>query len=157
MRLNSPPPISIYPEFFKSGVDKVQRQGMAGTDMLALFTALEHFQRDIKEHDNLADILRVTQLYLAGLSLFRVTAYYMVNPEDFSFEQVLCDPPAQSRQLDELVQAEIAAGRFAWALRQRGPVFFQARAGGEEGRGVFHSLAASTRVVGMRSGWPARN
>jgi len=114
---------------------------------------LEHFQRDIKEHDNIADILRVTQLYLAGLSLFRATAYYMVNPEDFSFEQVLCDPPAQSRQLDELVQAEIAAGRFAWALRQRGPVFFQARAGGEEGRGVFHSLAASTRVVGMFCGW----
>ncbi len=149
--MNRRVPPSIYPDFFKSGLDKLRRDGAGGADVLALLTALEQFQNDIREHDTAPEILRVTQLYLAGLDLFQASAYYLVNPMDLAFELTACDPEAGRADLDQLVQAEMRSGKFAWALRQRGPVFFHG-ANGSGGQGVFHSLAVSTQVEGMFCG-----
>lgn len=141
---------SIYPDFFRAGMDRLQREGARSADLLALFTALEHFQRDIKEHDTAPEILKVTQLYLGGLSLFDVSGFFLVDPVDLDFHLAYCDPATSRTRLDQTVQAEVRSGKFAWALRQHGPVFFQA--GGGETKGVFHSISASTQMVGMFCG-----
>ncbi len=143
---------SIYPDFFRAGMDRLQREGARSADLLALFTALEHFQRDIKEHDTVPEILKVTQLYLGGLSLFDVSGFFLVDPADLDFHLAYCDPAASRVRLDQVVQAEVRSGKFAWALRQHGPVFFQAGGGDAHVKGVFHSISASTQVVGMFCG-----
>ena len=143
---------SIYPDFFKSGMGRLQQTGADSRDLQALFTALEHYQRDLKDQQDIPGILRVTDLYLSGLNLFQMTAYYLVDPADFDFKLHYCGPAEQGEYLDQLVQAEIRSRKFAWALRQRAPVFFQSKDTAANYRGVLHSLGVSSHVVGVFCG-----
>ncbi len=142
---------SIYPDFLRTGLGKLDSLGV-GRDLLALFTALEHFRRDIHEQNDTEGILRVTHQYIAGLNLFRATAFYLVNPADFNFEPVLCLPPEEREQLEQLVKAEIRSGKFSWALRQTSPVLFEPQGHPQAGRGLFHSLGIAQQMVGMFCG-----
>lgn len=142
---------SIYPDFLRTGLGKLHKLGV-GRDLLALFTALEHFRRDIHEQHDIAGILRVTHQYIAGLNLFRAAAFYLVNPADFDFELAQCLPLEERDQLERLVQAEIRSGKFAWALRQTSPVLFDPQGNAHLGRGLFHSLGIAQQMVGMFCG-----
>ena len=142
---------SIYPDFLRSGLGKLQTLGVA-RDLLALFTALEHFRRDMHEQNDVPGVLRVTEQYVAGLNLFRTYAFYLVNVSDLSFEQALCRPLDARQKLDELVQMEIRSGKFAWALRQTSPVLFATEGASQSGRGLFHSLGIAKQIVGMFCG-----
>ncbi len=82
---------SIYPDFLRSGLGKMHTLGL-GQELSGLFTALEHFRRDMHEQDSATGILKVTDHYIAGLHLFARQAFYLVNPEDFSFGLELCTP-----------------------------------------------------------------
>src|SRR5262245_16157331 len=106
---------SVYPDFLRTGLGKLQTLGVVRA-LLALFTALEHFRRDMHEQEDVAAILRVTDQYIAGLNLFRSCAFYLVKPSDLSFELAQCRPCEEGLRLDELVQTEIRSGKFAWAL-----------------------------------------
>jgi signal transduction histidine kinase/DNA-binding response OmpR family regulator len=143
---------SIYPEVFKSGMGKLRRVGASYEETLALLTSLDHFQRDIKEFHHVQDILRVTELYLSGLKLFRTSAFYLVNPATLEFDPAFCVPEIDRVQLNELVQAEIDSGKFAWALRQSGPVFVHQKNAGTRPRLIFHALGGAGRVIGMFCG-----
>lgn len=143
---------SIYPDFFKFGLGKL-RQGMSGReDLVTLFSAMENFQRDIKEQENARDILRITGLYLSGLDLFEAIAFYLVDPASLDFALAFCDPAKNHRKIEALVKAEIDSGKFAWALRQRDAVFMNARRGRKVVPAVFHSLRSSKQTVGMFCG-----
>ena len=139
---------SIYPDFFRIGVGKLD--GLGSRDLIGLFSSLEHFQRDLKEQEDVPGILEVTQSYCAGLELFGATAFYLTNPASFEFEQAVCHPAAESARLDQIVRREIRSGKFAWALRQNAPVVFAIP--GQSARGVFHSLSVSGRTLGMYCG-----
>ncbi len=97
-------------------------------------------------------ILNVSQGYIGGLNLFHKTGFWTVNTPDFNFELSLAASEADGVILQNIVDGQIKAGRFAFALRQGTPVFFQL--GNESGpeRGVLHSLAISTQVMGMFCG-----
>jgi hypothetical protein len=144
---------SIYPDFFKTGVGKLQSAGLTGNDLQGLFTALQYFQRDIKEQDTVPGLLQVAQLYLDGLDLFQASAFYLINPASFEFEPAWCLPESEAAAFKSLVQAEMRSGKFAWALRQSHPVFFTPKSEtGNQQRGLFHSLSVSTHTIGMFCG-----
>ncbi|MBI5383494.1 MAG: hypothetical protein HZA90_02265 [Verrucomicrobia bacterium] len=142
---------SIYPAFLETGLSTLHHLG-AQREVVALFTALENFRRDLHATESAEDILHVTRKYIGGLKLFQRTAFYLVNPSDFGFEMKLCHPASARAGMEAWVQGEIKAGRFAWALRQAGPVFLQAKDHDGEDRGVFHPLAIANQVLGLFCG-----
>jgi hypothetical protein len=143
---------SIYPEFFKTGVSRLQKQGAASLDSQGLFAALEYFRHDLADQRDAKGLLRMTELYVLGLGLFKTVSFFVINPRDFGFELAHCAPPDQSDFMDELAGQEIKSGRFAWALRQNRPVFFTAQAQDGPVRGVFHTLGVATHRLGMFCG-----
>jgi hypothetical protein len=143
---------SIYPEFFKAGVGRLQRQPSWGRDFQGLFAALEHFRRDLAEQRQAKDILKTTELYVLGLGLFNTVGFFMANPKDLAFELAHCGPEDQTGLMDRLLGQEIKSGGFAWALRQNRPVFFNSQDDGQVVRGVFHTLGVATRRLGMFCG-----
>lgn len=142
---------SIYPDFLRTGLGRLHTLGV-GHDLLALFSALEHFRHDLQAQEAVPDILRVTHQYVAGLNLCHTHAFYLVEPANFSFELGLCEPSSTTATMELLIKAEIKAGKFAWALRQNAPVFFDSRVTGSPVRGVFHSLGVASHTVGMFCG-----
>lgn len=143
---------SIYPEFFRTGVGKLQEQGAWSGSFLGLFSALEHFRRDIADQRDSRAILQVTELYLFGLDLFKTVGFFLINPVNFDFECAHCAPADQLMSLERLLHQEIKAGRFAWALRQNQPVFFNSQVEAGPVRGVFHTLGVATHRLGMFCG-----
>jgi hypothetical protein len=143
---------SIYPEFFRSGISKLQKQGARNGDYLGLFSALEHFRRDINDRRDAKSILKVAELYLMGLDLFKTVGFFLINPADFNFELAQCAPEDQMQHLDELVRHEMKSGRFAWALRQSAPAFFGGQTASGSLSGVFHTLGTSNQRLGMFCG-----
>jgi len=142
---------SIYPDLLRTGLGKLGLlQGHR--ELLALFSALEHFRRDLHAQECADGILKVSQRYVAGLSLFRTTGFWLVNAADRSFELSLAVPELERPVLQQLVEGEIRGGRFATALRQNAPVFFQGGTRESPERCLLHSLALSNQVVGMFCG-----
>jgi hypothetical protein len=139
---------SVYPDLLKTGLAKL-RQLDARRELLALFSALEHFRSDLHVQESPAEILHITQRYISGLNLFHTAGYWLVEPADFSFQIALVSPETERDALEKIVNHEIKEGRFAWALRQHAPLFFQTET---SGRGLLHSLAVANKVVGMFGG-----
>ena len=142
---------SVYPDMLQTGLGKLGLLD-AQRELLALFAALEHFRRDLHDQKNSDDILRLSQQYIEGLKLFRAAGFWLVNPADMGFEMSLAWPGPDGEWLDGLLRGEIEAGRFATALRQHAPVFFEAGTPVKPERGILHSLAISSQVVGMFCG-----
>ncbi len=145
-------PVSIYPDFFKLGLGRLVVTGATPGEVAALFTAVEHFQRDLKEQRSEADALHVAQLYLEGLDIFECFGFYRVDPEDFHFELASCAPPGQAPRLKQVVEQEIRSGKFARALNKNEPFFFQAGHQDASCRVVFHALGAARQILGMFCG-----
>ena len=142
---------SIYPEYLKTGLDKLQTKGVS-SDFATLFTALENFRRDLHGKTKIEGILETTHNYLCGLNLFRVMSFYLLNPTDMGFELSFCQPEDHRALIKERVHQEIRSGHFAWALKQNTPVVFQGQIDDQSCAGIFHSLTVSTHVVGMFCG-----
>jgi len=142
---------SVYPDFLRAGLEKLSRLD-AQHELPALFSALEHFRRDLHAQDSVKGILRVSQSYIGGLNLFSKTGFWIVNTKDFSFDLALAGNEADGVVLQTIVDGQIKAGRFAFALRQGAPVFCALGLESEPERGVLHSLAISSHVVGMFCG-----
>lgn len=142
---------SVYPDFLRSGLDKL-KQHEAQRELVALFAALEHFRRDLHSQDTVTGILNVSRRYIAELNLFRTIGFWTVNPADFGFELSLAAPEEESPALKRMVTAQTKARRFAFALRQDAPVFFHFGDGPSPERGLLHSLALSSQVIGMFCG-----
>lgn len=143
---------SIYPEFFKTGLGKLRNQARLSEEFHGLFTSLQYFHRDIKEPDEPAGILEVAQRYLDGLDLFQLSGFYLVNPGDFGFELNRATPGERTAELEAMVRSEKRSGKFAYALRQSEPVFFNFKGEGETFRGLFHSLHVASHTIGMFCG-----
>ncbi len=143
---------SIYPDFLKAGIGKLQSEGVLTRDLMTLFSALENFQRELKLQERMEDICEVTHRYVSGLELFEAIGFYLVNPEDFDFKIYWCRPEEQRPQMENLVRQQIKSGRFAWALRNSSPVIFEAAGSPAAVQGVFHSLGVASHTAGMFCG-----
>jgi hypothetical protein len=143
---------SVYPDFLQTGLGKLNQLD-GRRELLGLFTALENFRRDLHSQDSAAGILGVTSRYIGGLNLFASMGFWLVNPADFNFELSLARPAETGQLLQDAVDENIRAGRFAQAIRVRVPQFFQTSdASGRASHGVLHTLALSGQVVGMFCG-----
>jgi len=142
---------SVYPDFLRSGLEKLSRLD-AQHELPALFSALEHFRRDLHTQTCAKGVLSVSQSYVGGLNLFSRTGFWTVNARDFNFELAQATSEADGVILQNIADGQIKAGRFAFALRQSAPVFFALGGQAEPERGVWHSLAISSQVVGMFGG-----
>lgn len=142
---------SVYPDFLRSGLGKLNLLD-SRSELLALFAALEHFRRDLHSQNSVPGILNMSCRYVAGLNLFRTMSFWLVNPADLSFELSLAEPAESRAALQEVVDRQIKAGRFAVALRESSPAFFLLDCTETSERGVLHSLALSSQVVGMFCG-----
>jgi hypothetical protein len=142
---------SVYPDFLRSGLEKLSRLD-AQHELPALFSALEHFRRDLHTQTSAKGILSVSQSYIGGLNLFSKTGFWTVNTRDFNFELAHAASEEDGVILQNIVDGQIKAGRFAFALRQGAPVFFALGLQTEPERGVLHSLSISSQVVGMFGG-----
>ncbi len=142
---------SVYPDFLRSGLERLSRLD-AQRELPALFAALEHFRRDLHAQDSAKGILRVSQGYIGGLNLFSKMGFWTVNAEDFHFELSHAGSEADGVVLQNIVNGLVKAGRFAYALRQSTPVFFPLGNETDPERGVLHSLAISSQVMGMFCG-----
>ena len=142
---------SVYPDFLRSGLEKLSRLD-ARIELPTLFVALEHFRRDLHAQDSALGILNVSQRYIDGLKLFGKIGFWTVNAQTLNFELSPSDSQADGILLQKIVDAQIKTGRFAFALRQGAPVFFGPVPESGAERGVLHSLAISTQVMGMFCG-----
>ena len=142
---------SVYPDFLRSGLEKLN-QLAAQRELPALFAALEHFRRDLHAQDSVRGILNVSRRYIEGLNLFSKSGFWTVSTADFGFELSLAGTEADGVVLQTMVAGQIRTGRFAFALRQGTPTFFPLGNASDPDRGVLHSLAISSQVVGMFCG-----
>lgn len=142
---------SVYPDLLETGLNKLSRLDER-RDLLALFSSIEHFRRDLHEQQTTASILQVTEKYVGGLKLFRTTGFWLVNPADLNFELQLASPATENPRLKQIVDGEIKSGRFALALRHNTEVFFHVGPPENPERGVLHALTLSSQVVGMFCG-----
>ncbi len=142
---------SVYPDFLRAGLEKLSRLD-AQQELPALFAALEHFRRDLHEQKSAKGILNVSHSYIGGLNLFSKAGFWTVNTKDFSFDPVLTANEADNLVLQNIVDGQIKTGRFAFALRQSAPIFFHVGYESDPERGVLHSLAISSQVMGMFCG-----
>jgi signal transduction histidine kinase/DNA-binding NarL/FixJ family response regulator len=133
-------------------VGRLREHGGLTHDLNALFAALQQFQRDLREHGDVREILAVTQQYVAGLNLFEATGFFLADPVTFDFEAANCVPPELQPRLERLVALEIESGKFAWALRSASPVFTTIPEGEAQARVLLHSLGTGSQVVGMFCG-----
>jgi hypothetical protein len=140
---------SVYPDFLRTGLGKLSELD-SRRELLALFSALEHFRHDLHLQDSGLGILSVSDRYVAGLNLFRSAGFWLVNAQDMSFARALASPVAEGAALQRAVDAQVKAGRFALALRRGNPVFFGGS--GDSERGVLHALTLSSQAVGMFCG-----
>jgi hypothetical protein len=142
---------SVYPDFLRAGLEKLNRLD-AQQELPALFAALEHFRRDLHAQTSVKGILNVSQSYIGGLNLFSQAGFWTVNAQDFSFELCLANDEAAGVVLQSIVDGQVKTGRFAFALRQGTPIFFLLGNESCPERGVLHSLAISSQVMGMFCG-----
>jgi len=142
---------SVYPDFLRSGLGKLNLLDTR-QELLALFSALEHFRHDLHSQDSAPGVLNMSCRYVAGLNLFRTMGFWLVNPTDLGFELSLAEPVENGAALQEVIDGQIKAGRFAVALRQSTPAFFLVGNGESSERGVLHAMALSSQVVGMFCG-----
>ncbi len=140
---------TVYLDFFRTGLLKLQKESAWNGDFWALFSALEQFRRDLNVQSSVPDMLHLALAYLDGLECFHRRAFYMINPADFSFELAAFEPEQDREAIEAVVRKEMKAGRFAWALRQSGPVFFDQAGGETPVHGVFHSLSVASHTLGM--------
>ena len=59
---------SVYPDFLRTGLGKLSELD-SRRELLALFSALEHFRHDLHQQDSGVGILGVSHRYVTGLNL----------------------------------------------------------------------------------------
>ncbi len=142
---------SVYPDFLRTGLGKLSELD-SRRELLALFSALEHFRHDLHQQDSGVGILGVSHRYVTGLNLFRTMGFWLVNPQDMSFVLTLASPEGECALLQRTVDNQIKAGRFALALRRGGPVVFGVGGSEQSEPGLLHALSLSSQAVGMFCG-----
>lgn len=141
---------SIYPDFLSAGVEKLQKEGRDG-NLMGLFSALEHFRRDLIGCQEPGSVMKIAEPYIKGLDLFSAVGFYLVEPVAFDFELAHCSP-GFAEELEVVVRQAIREGRFAWALRQSAPTIVTHDDASGPRWFVFHTLAVATRRLGMFCG-----
>ncbi len=142
---------SVYPDFLRTGLGRLGELD-SRRELVSLFTALEHFRRDLHQQNSGPGILSVTHRYVGGLNLFQSLGFWLVNPQDMDFVLTLAAPEGKASLLQEMVNTQIKTGSFAQALRRNAPALFEVEMAGAKQRGLLHAMTLSSQSVGMFCG-----
>jgi hypothetical protein len=142
---------SVYPDLIEAGLEKLQSLD-AQRELSGLFSALKHFRRDLQIQENTAAVLAITQRYIAGLNLFCAGGFWLVNPDDLSFEPTLIFPENARESVWKLAESGIRHGQFARALRENGSLFIHDNSSDSAELSLLHPMKLSNQVLGMFCG-----
>lgn len=91
--------------------------------MLTNLAALERFQRDLGQATDEQSILNLTRQHLLPLLPWKSLGFYMTD-SNAEFKLFPGLNAAEEQEMQELLDASIAAGTFAWALKHHRPAAF---------------------------------
>jgi signal transduction histidine kinase len=114
---------------------------------LELAVSFGHLQSGAAPDRSPVAILNTAQAHLRRLLSFRALAFLTLEEGAPDMAMALCDPDGDRAWLQAEVDAHVAGGAFAWALRHNRPVVVAARSGHR--RLVLHALQAGARTMGM--------
>ena len=117
-------------------------------EALDMVASLGTFHADRPRDLGPAAILNAAKPVLRRLLEFEQAAFLLVEPDGLGFRIVDAEPAEAASALEREVEAQVAAGVFAWAVQRNAPV--QVPAGTLSERTVLlHALATRSRVIGL--------
>ncbi|WP_244432535.1 sensor histidine kinase [Desulfocurvibacter africanus] len=134
----------------ESRIEFLEEQKRFTLDLLEAASSLGDFQTAIGRLQDPSIILQETASRIQQLLSMRTQAIYLVDERDSDFKPAFCSPAEDSEFVAENLAHLIDKGIFAWALREKRPVFISGKDG--VSRFVLHALATSSRVRGMYLG-----
>ena len=133
-----------YPEERIRYLEEVNRSTQ---DALEMAACLGDFQTSINKLQEPSLILHETRSRIQRLIRFQAIAFFLVDETDNEFSLAGCEPENYSSYLKNEMDFLIDNGTFAWALRERRPIFISSK--DFKKQIVFHVMATSSRVRGL--------
>ncbi|MGE5342884.1 MAG: ATP-binding protein [Candidatus Omnitrophota bacterium] len=116
-------------------------------DALEQAARLGDFQTSINQMNSPLDILEETHNRIRRLIPFEVVAFYLVSENDSEFYLTECKPNEFSAFIKDEVTNYVENGTFAWAIREKRPVFVHTADYSK--KILMHVLTTASRVRGM--------
>ncbi len=145
--MNSTKELKHHVRQLEARVEFLEEQKRFTLDLLEAASSLGDFQTSLGRLQDPSVILQETASRIQQLLPMRRQAIYLVDERDSDFKPAFCSPADESGFMDENLSHLIEKGIFAWALREKRPVFISGKDG--VSRFVLHALATSSRVRGM--------
>ena len=114
---------------------------------LEMTADLAHFDTRLKKTADLVDILQQAVVKLRQLIGFKALGFYLIQEEDASFEQALCEPGSWADVLEEERTVLVHDRTFSWALNRNRPVLISATS--IQATLLLHPIATPSRTRGM--------
>ena len=117
-------------------------------EALDMVASLGTFRADQPREVAPGAILGAAKPVLRRLLEFDQAAFFLLEPDGLAFRLVDAEPPAAASTLEAEVDAQVAAGIFAWAVQRNAPVQVPSATLGDR-TVLLHALATRSRVIGM--------
>lgn len=141
------------PELLEERIRYLEEENRWIQNLLDLAISFADFQNNFNALDpelNFKKIFASARNHLMRLSEFRTIAVLMVDPADYEFKMVQCEPESDLADIQKEIDDQIEAGVFAWALNQNRAVSVPTRHIGK--MLVLHPLMTRSQVIGMFAG-----
>lgn len=115
-------------------------------DALELAASLGDFQESISKLRDVSTILEETSARIKRLIPFESIAFFLVDEDSNDFILKKIDSEDYRPLMQNVVDSFIDDGSFAWALRDKRPIFLSAT---DHSKIMLHVMATTTRIRGM--------
>lgn len=116
-------------------------------DALDQAARLGDFQISINKMDSASNILQETYARILTLIPFEAVAFLLVNEQNSEFYLADCAPMVMDRFIRDNVDRLVENGTFAWAVREKRPIFVSS--GDNSKKLLIHVLSTASRTRGM--------
>jgi PAS domain S-box-containing protein len=138
---------SDYIKYLEDRVCHLEEIERATIDALEMVSSLGDFQTSINKLLDGSVILNETRTRIQGLIPFETVAFFLVDEGSSDFLMSYIDEIDRRAYIQEVADTLINEGTFAWALREKRPLFVSTAA---HKKGLLlHAMATSTRTRGM--------
>ncbi len=128
-------------------LEEINRLTLDALDQAVL---LGDFQTSINKLHSPAVILEETRSRIHSLIPFEAISFYLVDESNSEFYLYKCDPESLEHNFQAEVDRYIEDGSFAWALRERHPIFLYTR--DKKKKILLHVMTTASRIRGMFAG-----
>ena len=134
-------------QLLEERLEYLEEQKRFSLDLLENASSLGDFQSTFAQMQDPTFILAEAASRMQRFLPVRAQAFMLVDEASSDFQMTLCVPLEDAAYMDENATLFIDKGVFAWALREKRPVFMTANDG--KTRFLLHVLSTSARVRGM--------